>query len=108
MPLNQLATTAPTGGDAAETIFKMDEDLSQVVKAVEELGIEQERSNSVVPPGSAGLPHNRSFHRDFFSDTEVEANTPHTSRPSTPIQSDSEYECSKVQKVNLQLVLKKI
>ncbi|CAL8143784.1 unnamed protein product [Orchesella dallaii] len=78
--------------DVSETIFKMDEDLSHVAKAVQELDLEQ-RNNPV-----AAIPHNRSFHRDFFSDTEVEANSPHTSRPSTPIQSDSEYECSKVQK----------
>jgi len=84
-------------GDASETIFKMDEDLSHVTKAVHELDLEQ-RSNSV-----AAIPHNRSFHRDFYSDTEVEANSPHTSRPSTPIQSDSEYECSKAQKVSQSL-----
>lgn len=98
MPLPGL----PPSGDTSETIFKMDED--DLSKAVQELGIvQQERCSSVIPvsPSVVGLPHNRSFHRDFYSDTEVEANSPHNSRPSTPIQSDSEYECSKVQKVRV-------
>jgi len=48
------------------------------------------------------MSHSRSFHRDFYSDTEVDATcTPQNSRPSTPIQSDSEYEITKFVKVSI-------
>jgi hypothetical protein len=65
----------------------MDEELTSVSEALKNLDIS---SNAPV----------RSYHRDFFSDTEVEAtNTPPNSRPSTPIQSDSEYEIKRTHKV---------
>lgn len=69
----------------SETIFPMDEDLS---------------SNALKSLENGTISHSRSFHRDFFSDTEIDpTNTPPNSRPNTPIQSDSEYEISKVHKV---------
>jgi hypothetical protein len=68
-----------------EPIFPMDEDgVSNALKSLE----------------NGPISHSRSFHREFFSDTEIDpTNTPPNSRPSTPIQSDSEYEISKVHKV---------
>lgn len=71
-------------------MFSMDEELAKVSEALNEMDM-----NSY-----GGLPHSRSFHRDFYSDTEVDGNcTPQNSRPSTPIQSDSEYEITKIAKV---------
>lgn len=72
--------------ESGETMFKMDEELSGLQDALEEAAASQT------------MDRNRSYHRDFYSDTEVDAtSTPRNSRPSTPIQSDSEYEFSKVQ-----------
>jgi len=80
-------SNANDSSETNEPIFKMDEDISGAVEALNNLDV------------SSNL-QNRSYHRDFFSDTEVEAtNTPPNSRPGTPIQSDSEYEISKTQKV---------
>ncbi|OXA56816.1 Phosphatidate phosphatase LPIN3 [Folsomia candida] len=72
--------------ETSEPIFKMDDDLTGVSDALKSLE-------------NGSISHSRSFHRDFFSDTEIDpTNTPPNSRPNTPIQSDSEYEISKVHK----------
>lgn len=71
-------------------IFQLDEDLSIASDALNARDFDEEGK----------LHHSRSFHRDFFSDTEIDpTGTPPNSRPSTPIQSDSEYETSKVHTV---------
>ena len=76
--------------ESAETMFKMDEELSGLKDALEDVAANQ------------SISQNRSYHRDFYSDTEVDAtSTPQNSRPSTPIQSDSEYELSKVQEAKV-------
>ncbi|CAG7818680.1 unnamed protein product, partial [Allacma fusca] len=75
--------------ETSETMFKMDEELSSDLREALE-GLEASGHNQ-----SVNL--NRSYHRDFYSDTEVDvSSTPKNSRPSTPIQSDSEYEFSKI------------
>ena len=94
---SDISLTMPPGSgsgddrDGPEAIFKMDEDFAKVTEALNSLDLSVHGTS---------MSHSRSFHRDFYSDTEVDAtSTPQNSRPSTPIQSDSEYEINKNQKV---------
>jgi len=76
-----------------ETIFQMDDE--EYLQTTEPSAIVEVSDADMC---SSSIPNSRSFHhREFYSDTEVDASgSPQNSRPGTPIQSDSEYEISKV------------